>query len=58
MPAHPIPKTPDGTYYLPLRGVPGEVLIALETAAKEEGRSTYAQAIRVLKVWARRRKRG
>lgn len=55
MPAKPLPKSPDGRYDLLLRDVPGDVLIALESLAEAQGRSTMAEARALLQETVRRR---
>ncbi|MDQ3159313.1 MAG: hypothetical protein M3P98_04245 [bacterium] len=55
MPAKPIPKILGETYYLPLRNVPGEVLIGLEAIARAEGRSVESQARKLLQDGVKRK---
>lgn len=55
MPAHAIAKIPGEKYPFPLRDVPGEVMQAIESAAQEAGMSANAQALAILRGWAKRR---
>ena len=55
MAGRPIPKVPEGLYYLPLRNVPGDVMLGLEALARAEGRSVEAEARKLLQETVRRR---
>jgi hypothetical protein len=57
MPAHTIEKIPGEKYPFPLRDVPGEVMIEVEKAAEEAGKSANAQALAILRTWAKRRRK-
>lgn len=56
MPAPRKPKTPDGSYPLTIREIPGDVMIGLESLADAEGRSVEAEALHILRQAVRRRK--
>ncbi len=55
MPAVPIAKIAGEKYPFPLRDVPGEVMQEIERAAGEVGISANAQALAILRAWAKRR---
>lgn len=57
MPAHTIEKIPGEKYPFPIQDVPGEVMIEIERAAKEDGMSAQAVARSVLRTWAKRREK-
>lgn len=54
MSAVPVEKVPGEKYHFPLRGVPGEVMQTIETAAREAGVSANAQVLAILRAWAKR----
>ena len=55
------PKDPASSYLLTIRGIPGDVMIALEAMADAEGRFVEPQALHLIQVairaYARRQAR-
>ena len=54
MPSVPVEKIAGVKYPFPLRGVPGEVMQAVEVAARGAGVSANAQMLAILRAWAKR----
>lgn len=51
------PKSPEGTYPLTIREVPGDAMLGLEAMADADGRSVEAEALYLLREAVRRRRR-
>jgi len=54
MPAVRVEKIAGAKYPFPLRDVPGEVMQEIERAAADAGMSANAQALAILRAWAKR----